>query len=337
VVVPARNEAASIEGCLDHLLAQDLPLDRLEVVVVDGGSADDTRARAERRLEGSGLARWLVLDNPAGTTPSNLNRGLAEVRAPVVCRVDARSFVPPDYVRTCAELLAGRGELAVVGGAQVARPARATVVATGIARALNNRVGMGGARYRSGAPSGPADTVYLGAFRTAELREAGGWDERLGTNQDFDLNRRMSAYGLVWFAAELAVAYEPRASLGALWDQYRRFGEGKVRYWYLTGDPPRPRQLVLLGAPVVGAVLGTLVLARLGRSGRIRLVGAGLALGVLVEVRGSPGPSGGPAVHAVAAAASGVTALAWLQGVYGALARRAVGRDVRRAARGVSR
>ena len=48
------------------------------------------------------------------------------------------------------------------------------------------------------------------AFRTAELRAHGGWNEQLPTNQDFDLNRRMGAHGLVWFDARLVVGYEPR-------------------------------------------------------------------------------------------------------------------------------
>lgn len=337
VLIPARNEAASIEACLDHLLAQDLPLHLLEVVLVDGGSTDGTGDLATSHLAGTGLARWQVVDNPEGTTPSNLNRGLAEVTGDVVCRVDARSLVPPDYVRRCAELLRSRPELAVVGGAQVARAPGDGAVAVGIARALNNRFGMGGSRYRRGAASGPADTVYLGAFRTAELRDEGGWDARLGTNQDFDLNRRMGARGLVWVAADLEVGYVPRPTLGALWRQYRRFGEGKVRYWYLTGDPPRPRQVVLLAAPLVAGVAGIVVLTRLGWRGRARAALAGIAVAAVVEVRGSPGPPGPPSAHAVGAVASGVVAVGWLRGVWGALIGRALGRDVQGAARGVSR
>jgi len=44
VIVPARDEAANIGRCLHSLLAQDYPADRLNVVVVDDHSADDTAA-----------------------------------------------------------------------------------------------------------------------------------------------------------------------------------------------------------------------------------------------------------------------------------------------------
>lgn len=337
VLIPARNERDDIGACLDAVLAQDLPLEQLEVVVVDGGSTDGTAERAAERLAAAGVARWEVVDNPVGTTPSNLNRGLERVTADVVCRVDARSRIPADYVRRCAALLRSRPELAVVGGAQVALPPGVGPVPVGIARALNNRYAMGGSRYRRGAASGGADTVYLGAFRTADLREAGGWDERLGTNQDFDLNRRMSARGLVWFEAGLEVGYLPRPTLGKLAAQYRRFGEGKVRYWYLTGDPPRPRQLVLLGAPLVAGAGGLAVLSRLGWPARGAAVAAAAAGALAVEVRGSSGPDGPPSAHAVAVVAQGIVAGCWLAGVWRALVRQAAGRPVVGTASGVSR
>lgn len=46
VLVPARNEAAGIEACLEGLLAQGSPV--LEVLVLDDASTDDTAARVER-------------------------------------------------------------------------------------------------------------------------------------------------------------------------------------------------------------------------------------------------------------------------------------------------
>ena len=148
-----------------------------------------------------------------------------------------------------------------MGGSQVAVPRSDSTQDLGIARALNNKYGMGLSRYRRGARSGPSDTVYLGAFRTAELRRAGGWDERLATNQDFDLNRRMAEFGIVWFEAGLPVGYLPRASVAELFHQYHRFGRWKVRYWRTTGDRPQRRQLILLlGPPAMG--VGVALVAR---------------------------------------------------------------------------
>ena len=258
VLVPAKNEARDIERCLRAVLAQDHPHDRMEVVVVDGGSEDGTPAVATRVLDGADIA-WNIVHNPTGTTPSNLNAGLSAASGQIICRVDARSVVPPEYVRICAELLLSRRDVAVVGGAQIAVASEESCRSAGIARALNNSLTMGGARYRSGGSSGPTDTVYLGAFRAEDLRAAGGWNELFLTNQDYELNRRLGRTGMVWFEDRLRVGYRPRQTLVALWQQYYRFGRWKVIYWRITGDRPQARQMV----PLV-VVPGTLAVAIAG-------------------------------------------------------------------------
>jgi succinoglycan biosynthesis protein ExoA len=312
VLIPARNEAESIATCLHRVLDQDIPRDQLEVIIVDGDSDDSTGDIAAEVLEDAGLARWVVHHNPGGSTPSNLNAGLALVRAPMVCRVDARSLIPPTYVSTCASILDSRNEVVVVGGAQVAMPRSKSTRDVGIARALNNRYGMGLSRYRRGAQSGPSDTVYLGAFRTAQLRAVGGWDERLGTNQDFDLNHRIGAGGLVWFDAGLDVEYLPRRSLSELFQQYRRFGRWKVTYWTLSRQRPQPRQMLLLSAPVVAVGLGLVGLrARTRTTVAVALGGA-----AAIELLGSTNPrSPDPTAHAVAVAALGAIGVGWWSGV----------------------
>ena len=44
VIVPARNEAHNLPGCLEGLLHQDYPIDRLNIIVVDDNSTDETFA-----------------------------------------------------------------------------------------------------------------------------------------------------------------------------------------------------------------------------------------------------------------------------------------------------
>lgn len=317
VLIPARNEHDDIAGCLEAVLAQDYPHQAIEVVVVDGGSTDGTGARARAVLErrGACLHRHAVVENPAGDTPSNLNRGLLESTGAILCRVDARSVVPSDYVRRCVEVLEQRPEVAVVGGAQVARARGSGPIELGIARALNNRFGMGLARYRRGGTSGPTDTVYLGSFRVSDLREVGGWDERFATNQDFELNRRLGRRGQVWFLEGLEVGYLPRRTLRELAAQFHRFGRWKVRYWRTSADRPQLRQVLLLATPVVAsaAAVGWWRLAR-------RPVRHGVPLVVVAaagfELAGPSGPPAGPRAHAVSLAASVAVAAGWITGVW---------------------
>ncbi len=321
VLIPVRDDAADLPRCLEAVFGQDVGLDHLEVVVVDGASRDGSSDVARALLEGSGVGAWRVVENSRATTPSNLNVGLAVVQSPVLCRVDARSIIPPQYVRRCVEVLDARADVRVVGGSQRAVARDRTARAVGIARALNNRFTMGMARYRRGAASGPTDTVYLGAFRTAELRAAGGWDESFATNQDFELNRRMGRDGIVWFADDLTVGYLPRTDLRALGAQYVRFGRWKARYWAETGDRPGLRQQAALAVGPL-ALVAALGATQLGWRGRVAACGVAVAGVLVVETVGSREPEAGPAAHLWALPAMALTSGGWLWGAWSGMLQR---------------
>ena len=118
VLVPAYNEAAEIEHCINAIAAQSVGAERIQLVVVDGDSDDGTAALAAAG-GASPVCRGAGARQPGSIHPSSLNLGLAEARGQVLCRVDARAFIPPDYVRRCVELLEDR-RIAVVGGVQLA-------------------------------------------------------------------------------------------------------------------------------------------------------------------------------------------------------------------------
>lgn len=315
VLIPMRNEVASIERCLSAVIDQDIDDGTYEIIVIDGDSTDGSADTARDLLRAWRPHGWRIVHNPGATTPSNLHRGLEAARGAVICRVDSRSIIPPQYLRRCREVLEVRSDIAVVGGRQIALPPAGTIVAKGIARALNNRYMMGFARYRRGAASGPTDTVYLGAFRTEDLRQAGGWNKDFPTNQDFELNRRMSCHGMVWFDADLEVGYLPRETMGELLRQYRRFGMWKARYWRYSGDAPRPRQLAMLAAPPVAAGLWLTGLARTARGLR-GFIGI-LPFGLLAAIDGLGAGScedDGPSVRAISSVASALVVSGWWSG-----------------------
>ncbi len=330
VVIPARNEQPHIAAAIGSVAAQDYPLELIEVIVVDGGSTDGTASAARAGMcspavgavgrvsaPAPGFRSAMVIPNPAGTTPSNLNAGLAAATGEVLVRLDARSRLPSNYVQRCVEELA-TGRACVVGGRQVAVANGSGVEAVGIARALNNRFAMGGSAYRrAGAVSGPTDTVYLGAFRTDELIAVGGWATDMASNQDFELNRRLADKldTPVWFCADLAVEYTGRARLAEIARQYHRFGRWKVRYWRSRDTGPNRRQQVLLAAPLAAISLGAAAFALSGPRLRAAMVFGAFAGAFGLESLGTTGPRGGPGERAVGVAAIGAVATGWLSGV----------------------
>ncbi len=311
VVVPVLDEEQDIAGCLQAIAAQDHPLDRIELLVVDGGSRDRTVTIAADIVAAIPWARAEILANPAGRTSEGLNVGLRAAAGEVLVRVDARSRIQPEHVRTCVEVLAARPEVGVVGGAQVGISRDDSALAVGIARALGNRWTTGLARYRRTAVSGPADTVWMGAFRTEELRGIGGWSPAVALNEDFELNQRYRAAGwLVWFDASLRSGYLPRRSLGGLLRQYFFFGRVKGTWW-ARGRRPSGRQVGLLLGPVLGALVFEIGRRRIGSSATV--VGA-VAVVAIVDAVGTRGPSVRFVPRLVAMAAMVTTCGAWWTG-----------------------
>jgi 1,2-diacylglycerol 3-beta-glucosyltransferase len=139
VVVAARNEEGCLGRCLDALLAQDYPADRIEVVVADDGSTDGTaavvRSRMSRALVGAGelaagdstpsepgdrdfggpsgdgaaygaeaprlrLVRVPEATGPVRGKPHALHTAIATTTAEVVLVTDADCSAPPLWART---------------------------------------------------------------------------------------------------------------------------------------------------------------------------------------------------------------------------------------------
>ncbi len=250
VIVPARDEAAHIEACVRSIVRQRFD-DGLEVLVVDGRSSDATADLARR-------AGATVLDNEQRTIPAALNRALAAARGEVIVRFDAHAEMPETYLAACVRTLENEDGAANVGGWRTVRAEGRWGQA--LALALASRFGVGNARiWRSPRPGDErrdVDTVPLGCFWAETLRRAGGWDEGLLANEDFDLNHRLRrGGGRVVFDPEIRSVYRPRESLGEIAAQYLRYGRWKGAM--LAGAPGsvRPRQLVppALAAAIVAA------------------------------------------------------------------------------------
>jgi succinoglycan biosynthesis protein ExoA len=309
VIVPARDEEADIAGCIDAIGAQDHGADHIQLVVVDADSVDGTVDEVRRAAARHPFAGVVVDRNPKRRTSVGLNVGLRHARGDYVARVDARSRIPSHYISTCVAVMAD-DRVGVVGGAQVAQPRTERAVDRGIARALRNRWATGLSRYRRATMSGPSDTVWMGFFRTDELRAIGGWSEAVALNEDYELNGRYRDRGRwVWFEAGLRSGYLPRPSLRLLGRQYFFFGRVKG-LWWARGDRPAPRQVALLVVPMAASAAVWHGWRRFGPGSLVVLPAALLGL----EAAGGDGPADLRS-HLAGAAAIAVLCGSWWVGV----------------------
>lgn len=237
VVIPARNEAAALPGCLRSVLDQDWPA--LQVIVVDGASTDSTpelvleHARRDPRVE--------LLHNPAGIIPVSLNLALAAARGRWFVRVDAHAEIPPGYVRTAVGHLAS-GSWGGVGGRKDA--VGRTPAGRAIAVAMSSPFGVGNSPYHYGTKVQVIEHIPFGAYPTELTRRLGGWNEELTAHQDFEFDFRVRKHGYqLLFDPALRIDWQCRESIPDLYRQYRRYGKGKAKVVWLHPGSLRLRHL----------------------------------------------------------------------------------------------
>ena len=265
VIVPARDEEESIDATLAALRRQDYPA--LQIIVVDGGSTDGTRAVVERHMAED--PRIELLPNPRQIIPAALNIALAAARGRWVVRMDAHSTVGADYVGAAVARLR-EGCWGGVGGRKDG--VGTTPAGRAIAAALGSRFGVGGSLYHYGTTEQEVDHIPFGAYPTELLRRLGGWDERLVANEDFEFDYRIRRSGAVLlFDPRLRISWKSRQTVRSLYQQYRRYGAGKVDVARLHPTSLRLRHLV---PPLLVPYLATAALVAIRRP---RLGGALLA------------------------------------------------------------
>jgi glycosyltransferase involved in cell wall biosynthesis len=224
VVIPTLNEVNYLGDVLQSIVNNSIPLSNMEVLLIDGGSIDGTVKVAQRF---SDQLQLQIIEAPGSSVYRALNIGLNAARGKYFVRVDARSLIPRSYIKTCIDHL-NRPYVGCAGGKQ--RQVGESKVGEAVAWVTSSKFGTGGAKFRSGSQSGFVDTVYLGVFRTATLREMGGFEDGEDyMSEDALINSRLRDRGWkIYLDAQLEVAYPAKASFRALAKQYLIYGAAKA-------------------------------------------------------------------------------------------------------------
>jgi glycosyltransferase involved in cell wall biosynthesis len=255
VILPVLNEAGFIRQSLGAVLNQDYPAERLEILVVDGGSTDGTQAVVQEMLQNRPAAR--LLDNPQRIQAAALNVGILAASGEIIVRVDGHTMIAPNYVTQCVSCLV-QGRADGVGGPM--RPRGTTYTGQGIALAASFPFAAGDAKFHYSKHEQFVDTVYLGAYWRRTFDEIGLYDPAVHINEDYELNYRLrQAGGKILLSPTIESSYTPRSSLIALWRQYFLYGRQKIRTLKKHPESLRWRQavppffvIVFLGSGLLG-------------------------------------------------------------------------------------
>jgi hypothetical protein len=110
VLIDTYNQERFIEEAIQSVLAQDFPVSRREILVVDDGSTDRTP-----EILAKFASQIRILRKPNGGQASAFNHGIPECRGELIALLDADDWWAPDKLARVTNAMAANPEIGFVG------------------------------------------------------------------------------------------------------------------------------------------------------------------------------------------------------------------------------
>lgn len=220
IVIPTYNEENYINNCIHSILQQDYDLSKVEIIIVDGGSTDNTLSIV--KLMAKENDRIKIVNNPVKKTPNALNIGIKTSSNEIVVILGAHTTIDKFFLFHNNKYL-NETDAKVVGGTQINLGKGFMQQAIGLA--MQSPFAMASAKYRWSKKPQYVDTVVYGAYRKEVFNEIGFFEDKFTISEDAELNWRIRKQGYkIYFSPEIKTFYYPRKSLKAFFKQMFRYG-----------------------------------------------------------------------------------------------------------------
>lgn len=255
IVCPIYNESNYISFCIESIINQDYPLDKIEVLFVDGMSTDTTREIVNDFSMKYSFIK--LIDNPLRIVSQALNIGIKASSGEIIVRMDAHCIYPNNYLSLLVYYLI---ELKAdnVGGMILTLPANSTNIANAISTVMSHPFGVGNSLFRIGCKKiKKVDTVPFGCFHRGIFDRIGFFDPDLIRNQDDEFCARIiKSGGKIYLIPDIIIKYFARDNIKKLWLMFYQYGLYKPLVTKKIGFPSTARQffplLFVLG--IIGGI-----------------------------------------------------------------------------------
>ncbi len=215
VLIPCFNEEKVIVASVARILHSNWP--RLEVLVLDDGSADATAAKVREAFDGESRVTLMSFEN--GGKARALNRGLAEAKGEIVVALDADTLFPPDTIGQLVRWFANPKVGAVAGNAVVGN--RMNLVTRWQALEYITAQNL---ERRALAALGAVTVVpgAVGAWRKSALAALGGYPhDTLAEDQDLTIACQRAGWRVEFDSEARAYTEAPDSVSGLLKQRFR--------------------------------------------------------------------------------------------------------------------
>ncbi len=218
IIIPVYNDPVGIRNCLTDLTDQTYNISKLEIIVVDNGSTDETRSVA-REFD----VQLLIEDEIQGSYAAR-NKGIEQASGEVLAFVDADCTPDQKWIESGVQMIVQQNVDLVAGRVRFDFSPDRT--------AAERYDAMAHMRNDKKVRRGIAMTANLFARKTV-IEKIGKFPQHLPSGGDVYWTRSATDAGMKLVYSPDAIVDHPARQRRSLLKKMYRVGNGSIEMWYL--------------------------------------------------------------------------------------------------------
>lgn len=192
--VVAYNEEAYLPDLLENFKSQDYPHSKIEIILVDGNSTDNTKnIMSDFSKENDDFYDIVVLDNPKRKQAAGWNVAIMHSHGGLITRIDSHTYVPSDFLRKNVDNII-EGEV-VSGGVRPCLSSNKSKWGDILLRAENSLFGSSINSSRHSDKKRYVKTMFHATYKREVFDKAGLFNENLLRTEDNEMHYRIRRCG----------------------------------------------------------------------------------------------------------------------------------------------
>jgi len=227
-IIPVRNEEKTIRQCLDSLLNIDYPKDKIEILLAEGKSTDNTKKIIEKYA--SEHSNIKVFDNPTGNTATGRNICLIHATGDFIMNYSGHAIAEYDILKVLLPKFTSK-DIGGVGYSNLTPNQNAIGNAVGVAfRGFMAGGSIGFNQNASFKTDRFVSHMPFVCYKKEVFDRIGNFDERFPSGQDVDFNIRMQKVGYkLLYTPDTKIYLAKPDRLRELWKKMYRYGKARVK------------------------------------------------------------------------------------------------------------